>query len=210
MTSLKRPFRILPLVALSLVWACGGDAPSTSDGSGDVPSGPAAGVELEVDDYVGIEAENVSFNLNWANGPVNREPSRLAPPVNDLQAVTTVEGEGFDRVIFHFGQDGQVPGYELAWVEGEPVDCDGAAVSGIDGERHLLVRLRSVGAEDDVLRPVDAGFDNLKALASTCRQGNESVWHFGVERAAQVRVFEMHSPRRLVVDVSHEEMHAGH
>lgn len=189
------------LLALSLASCGGGDEPSTAGGAADAPP-EVEGRELAGDDFVGIEEQNVAFNLHWSDGPVTREPTRLAPPVNEIQEVTTVEGDGFDRVIFRLGE-GQIPGYELAWAEEPPAGCGGDAPVSVEGESHLRVRLRSANTAAGVVESAEPGYENLRALASTCVREGDAVWHFGVRQQAQVRVMEMHSPRRLVVDVRH-------
>ena len=195
---------LIPAVLLTLpLAACGGgDEPSPAGETADATSAEIEGRELAGDDFVGIEEQNVAFNLPWAPGPVMREPSRLAPPVNEVQEVTTIEGDGFDRVIFRMA-DGQIPGYELAWAEEPPTDCESDAPVSLEGESHLRVRLRSANMAAGVMDEAEPGYENLRSLAATCVREGDALWHFGVRRQTQVRVMEMHSPRRLVVDVRH-------
>ena len=159
---------------------------------------------LDSADFAGIEAANVTFNLHWVPGPVNRDPERLAPPVNEVQEVTTVEAEEYDRVIFHLGEGG-IPGYSIEWTEEPAVDCNSQQPVQIAGERRLVLRLTAASVLPSALGPQDPRYENLQALASTCvREGGALEWQFGVREQAQVRVIEMRQPRRLVVDVRHD------
>jgi hypothetical protein len=45
------------------------------------------------------------------------------------------------------------------------------------------------------------GLANLKGVAQTCAEDERLDWQLGVADSAQVRVMEMRSPPRLVVDV---------
>ena len=193
--------RAFALLLAGLFAACGGDAP---EAGGETEQPPAEGAVLESADFVGIEEANVTFNLHWVPGPVNRDASRLAPPVNEIQQVTTIEGEDFDRVIFHLGE-GDVPGYSISWNEEPVTDCVSSQPVTLVGDHKLRVQLTSVTAVPDALRPQDPRYDNLRSLAVSCRREEGMLeWHFGANQHAQLRVIEMRSPRRLVVDVKHE------
>jgi hypothetical protein len=194
--------RLAVLTTALLFGACGGDeAPAT----GEQPDAPQnEGLVLDSADFAGIEAANVTFNLHWTQGAVNRDPERLAPPVNEVQEVTTLEGEDYDRVIFHLGE-GSIPGYSLTWVEEPAVHCESGEAIQIAGERRLLLRLTAATALPSALGPQDPRYENLQAFASTCvREGGALEWQLGVREQAQVRVIEVRNPRRLVVDVRHD------
>jgi hypothetical protein len=193
--------RIPALLLTALVAACGAeDAPPPEDTMGPPPE---EGRTLLANDFVGIEEHNVAFNLHWVEGPVNRDPTGTGSPVTEVEEVSTMEGRGFDRVIFHFAE-GEFPGYQLSWAEGAPSECASGAAVTVSGERFLRVRLHPVTATDRAMNASEPGFENLSALAPTCAGEGEVEWHLGVRRHAQVRVLEMREPRRLVVDVRHE------
>jgi hypothetical protein len=48
---------------------------------------------------------------------------------------------------------------------------------------------------------ISVGLSHLKGVAQTCVEDDQLVWHLGVVDSAQVRVLEMRSPPRLIVDV---------
>jgi hypothetical protein len=198
----QKSFGPLAIAFACLLGACGGDASEEAD-QAEVPQ--EEGLVLDSTDFVGIEAENVSFNLHWVQGPVNREPSRLAPPVNEIQEITTVEGAEFDRVIFHLANpEAEVPGYALAWSDTTVVNCQTNEPVSIVGDQKLRVRITAASIQPPALRPQDPRYENLQALASTCPREGVLEWHFGVREQAQIRVIEMRAPRRLVVDVRHD------
>ena len=194
--------RALALLLVGLIAACGGgDSAEQAEEPGAPP--PEEGLVLDSADFAGIEEANVSFNLHWVQGPVNRDAERLAPPVNEIQDVTTLEGATFDRVIFHLGEGG-IPGYQITWTDSATVDCGTKAPVNVAGERKLQVRLTAVSAVQTAVRPLDPRYENLQALAPTCVVEGSIEYTFGASEQAQIRVIEMRAPRRLVVDVRHD------
>jgi len=188
---------VVTAVFLGLLTACG----PSDQGAG----APEEGVTAETtvlagDDLAGLEEDNVVFNLQWVSGPVNREPTPGGAP-SQLELLTTVPAEGFDRVVFAFSE-GAFPGYEIGWAEDGARDCAGESVD-IAGDRHLRVRLRMLTAPAGVGEALQVTHPNLQAVALTCRDGAELEWHLGFRDSAQVRVVEMRAPSRLVVDVQH-------
>jgi hypothetical protein len=202
---MNRMYLHFSVLFLSVLFtACGPGDPGASDGS-DRPAQeatpPAEPGILEGEDLNGIEQRSVTFTLHWVGGPVSRDPTPGAPAVA-LGDVTTRAAIGFDRMIFHFGE-GAFPGYEVVWSEGAPSDCASGQAVAVAGQRGLQLRLRSVTAAPTVLRSIEPGYSNLKALAPTCARDGDVVWALGVQAAADIRVIEMRSPLRLVVDVRH-------
>jgi hypothetical protein len=182
--------------------ACGGDdSAEQADDLGAPP--PDEGLVLDSADFAGIEAANVSFNLHWVQGPVNRDAERLAPPVNEIQDVTTLEGATFDRVIFHMGEGG-IPGYQITWTDSATVDCETKEPVSLVGEKKLHLRLTAVNVVPTAIRPLDPRYENLQGVAPTCVLNGAIEYTFGVREQAQIRVIEMRAPRRLVVDVRHD------
>lgn len=190
------------LFALLLVVACEPGAPPEEPGSEE--AAPPAQQEEEGlgrDDFVGIERQDVVFNLPWVGGPVNREPT--GPPATvSLEDVTTHGGTGFDRIVFHFAE-GAFPGYNLAWAEEAPVACESGEAAQLEGERWLRVRLEPASAAGDGAPDAPADLTNVQDVALTCSREDALVWHLGVADSAQVRVMELRRPERLVVDVRH-------
>jgi hypothetical protein len=196
--------RLAALLLVGLLHACGGDdAPEQTE---EVAPPPAQdeGMVLASDDFAGIEEANVTFNLHWVQGPVNRDPERQSPPVNEIQEVTTLAGSTFDRVIFRLGE-GSIPGYAITWTDSPTVNCTTNQPVEVAGARKLTVRLLAVTAVPAAVRAQDPRHENLQAVAHTCTQDTGVVeYTFGVNEQAQVRVIEMRDPRRLVVDVRHD------
>jgi hypothetical protein len=195
--------RLLPLLVIGLIAACaGGDSGEQVDDAG-APA-PDEGLVLDSADFAGIEGENVTFNLHWVSGPVNRDAERLAPPVNQIQDVTSLEGEDFDRVIFHLGEGG-IPGYQITWPDTASIDCATKAPETVVGEEKLRIRLLGASIVPTAVKPLDPRYENLQALAPTCvQEGGVIEYTFGTREQTQVRVIEMRAPRRLVIDVRHD------
>ena len=200
----RNALRLLSILLVGSIAACGGgESAEQAEDLGAPP--PDEGLVLDSTDFAGIEAENVAFNLHWVAGPVNRDAERLAPPVNEMQDVTTLEGETFDRVIFHLGAQGGIPGYQIMWTDSIPVDCTTQAAANVVGEKKLFLRLTSVTAGPTAVKPLDPRYENLQAITPTCvQEGGVIEYLFGAHEQTQVRVIEMRAPRRLVVDVRHD------
>ena len=195
--------RLLSLFVVGMVAACGGgdDAAEQAEEPGAPP--PEEGLVLDSTDFAGIEEANVSFNLHWVPGPVNRDAERLAPPVNELQDITTLEGGTFDRVIFHLGEGG-IPGYQIAWTDSATVNCETKEPVNVAGEEKLQVRLTSLSSVPTAIKTLDPRYTNLQALAPSCLIEGSIEYTFGAREQTQVRVIELRAPRRLVVDVRHD------
>jgi hypothetical protein len=195
--------RLLPLLLAGLIAACGGGEDTAEQADMEAPP-PDEGLVLDSADFAGLEAENVAFNLHWVSGPVNRDAARLAPPVNEIQDVTTLEGATFDRVIFQLGEGG-IPGYQIMWTDSATVDCATKAPVNVVGEKKLHLRLTAVTAVPNAVKALDPRYENLQALAPTCvQEGGVIEYTLGTHEQTQVRGIERRAPRRLVFDVRHD------
>jgi hypothetical protein len=191
--------RTLPLLLLPLLAACEA-APEPPADPPPVSQAPtSAETRLAGEELTGLEPENVAFTLPWVGGPVNREPTADAGVVA-LREVSVIPGGSFDRVVFTFA-DGDFPGYNLEWVHEPPQECAGQAPAEMEGPHFLRTRLRSVGGGQDLAPTAPAAGSNLRGMAVTCSRAGELEWHLGLAESGDIRIVEMRSPQRLVVDV---------
>lgn len=197
-------FALLALCS-SILAACGpSDAPETNQPDGSVPEAPpstaaeAEGAVLENSDYVGLEDGNIQFHLHWVDGPIAKDPQPGAE-APALETVRTAAGASFDRVMFRFVGTA-LPGYEVAWETTARETCARQSAAP-EGAKQFRVRLRGVNTGGRVSPQIEQGLANLKGVAQTCVEDDQLIWHLGVTDSAQVRVIELRSPPRLVVDV---------
>jgi hypothetical protein len=141
----------------------------------------------------------------WDTTPVVvKRDVKPTPRVVDLR---TGEHGSFDRVVIDLR--GKVPGYRVAYVKRLRYDGSGRRVA-LRGKRFIAVRLTPARAHNAAGATVYAGprlarlgMPTLRGVAFT---GDfEGVVSFGLalSHRAGYRVFVLHAPNRLVVDLHH-------
>lgn len=114
---------------------------------------------------------------------------------------------GFDRVVFEF--EGGVPGYHLEYVDRPVRDCGAGEPRPIAGDAWLEVRMSPANAHTEEGKPTIAereitpGLPNVREIERTCDFEAVVTWVVGVGSPNRYRVFELHDPPRLVVDIDH-------
>lgn len=129
--------------------------------------------------------------------------------VTHLTAVRVARHEGYDRVVFSF--DGDVPGYEIGYVE-PPILADGSGEPvAVRGGAYLRARFEPASGVDlsgPEYREVYVGpttvTGDTSVVIEVVRTGDfEAVltWVAGISERQDFRVTTLTSPARVVIDV---------
>jgi hypothetical protein len=127
--------------------------------------------------------------------------------VAQLRSVRAARHEGFDRVVFEFGE--ALPGYEIEYIDRPVRACGSGHVVPLAGDGWLEVRFHPARSHTDEGKPTvkerrqRAELPTLLELASTCDFEGYVTWVLGVASPNRYRVLELTSPPRLAVDVLH-------
>jgi len=202
---LKLPYRhITPLFAslfVLLAAACGDDSRDLD---------PYVSTEnpretLTELDYGNLDSSQIRLNLPWSRNKVSRDPDPDAEPAT-LTAVTTETFEGYDRVVFTFGD--RIPGYLLTYVAEGGGGCDGTEPAG-DAPVHLVVEFEKARSNEggaplveDRDRTIES--PTLVGASQVCDEGDRVRWILGAGSEAEYRILEMLGSPRLVVDLRHQ------
>ncbi|HUG42233.1 MAG TPA: hypothetical protein VMM12_17335 [Longimicrobiales bacterium] len=191
------PRRIGPVALTLALLACGG-------GDGDAPPADAA-----PDDTAPATSPHAVPDGEpgpWAMPPVEGQGSGQYRGVAILRGVRTGRHDAFDRIVFEFA--GHLPPYAVRYVE-SPAACGSGDAVDPGGAAALEVDLRPAAAHDGdgratiherTFRP---GLPALRAARITCDFEAVVTWVLGVDRRTPVRVLELSSPPRLVLDLRH-------
>jgi len=142
----------------------------------------------------------------WTTGSTAIQLS--AGSLATLRSVRESEHEGFDRVVFDFGER-SLPNYELAYVESPQHQCGSGEAVRLKGEAWLSIKLQPVQAHDDTGRPTVAersrepGLEAIRELRLMCDSLAQVEWVAGLARRGGYRAMMLQQPTRLVVDVRH-------
>ena len=140
----------------------------------------------------------------WTAGVrrVERETSQM-PTLRDVRVGRNA---GFDRVVLEFA-GGEIPGYEVEYVDRPVRACGSGDVVDVAGEGWLRVRLRPAQAHDDAGQATVAQRERalnmavIRELEFTCDFEGEVEIVLGVASPNEFRVSEIANPARLVIDV---------
>jgi hypothetical protein len=146
-------------------------------------------------------------DLGAPTGTQTRTVSRHPAPAPRLVAISTGRHDTFDRVVFTL--HGDAPGYKVGYVRHVHEDGSGKVVH-LRGDADLLVRLTPADAHDGSGAPTYdgpkrsyPGYPQLREVAFAGDfEGTVSIG-LGVRHKAGFRVFTLHSPTRIVVDIAH-------
>ena len=208
--------------------ACGSEPEASTAQAGlvvDTAIRPLEREALTEADLVGLEMANLSVELPWTTNAINRSP-RPAAPRSMVESVEVTGHEGFDRMTFTFSSDAPAPGYEIRVVPpGVGVQCgEGTEGVGADagededappevehtpelaGNQFLVLRLRPARIVDQGRRTMSIGTESYELTrvhegGISCDADDVVTWIVGLSEASSVRVLEMRSPQRLVVDI---------
>lgn len=213
------------------------EAPDEPYVAPDVPESEGFEAVLPEEELGSIEAEDVVRASAWTTAqmdrgdrgdvpisegaedvPTGEEPAgrtsgdtaASAPPANAvLDDIGIAEGNNFDRVVFEFSHEGELPPYHLSFVDTPLTECGSGQTVTPGGEAFLFVQLLGTRAHEEtgestIVRDVRApGLPNLKEIHLLCDFEGVVEWVLAVAQDRPFRVIEAHSPRRLVVDIQH-------
>jgi GYF domain 2 len=124
-----------------------------------------------------------------------------------LQALRISKNEGFDRVVFEFGE--RVPGYRLEYIDKPVRDCGTGDARRIDGDSRLEVRFSPAYAHTKSGEPTvrarefKPALSMIREIERTCDFEGVVTWVVGTASPHRFRAFELATPPRLVVDIDH-------
>ena len=197
---LRQTSRLFAAVLVALVAACGDDSRDLD---------PYVSTEnpretLTELDYGNLDSAEIRLNLPWSRNKVSKDANPDADPAT-LSAVTTEMVEGYDRVVFTFGD--RIPGYELRYATEGGGGCDGSEPAG-EAPAHLVVEFDGARANnggtpltEDLDRTLD--FPTLVGATQVCDEGNRVKWILSTTGEVEYRILEMQGSPRLVVDLRH-------
>lgn len=150
-------------------------------------------------------AQPSSARASWAKSPV--QVTRHVSPTPRIVDLRVGEHPTYDRVVIDM--TGPIPGYRVAYVDGLRYDPSGEAVP-LPGARFIQITLTAATAHDTKGQSVYHGPKLAKYTMTTLRGAAftgdfEGVVSFGLAlgHLDTFRVFELHAPNRLVIDVHH-------
>lgn len=226
----RRPF----LVSLVLVVAaCGGGAPTATDGpdpssstsvpastsTADTDTGPVTtagpGGTTTTAATVPATTTNAADEGELWIGTLADTSIPVEPGVTysgKLDDVRTGEHPGYTRVVFDFTDDGAGPAYTVGYRAGPFLAPSGEAVP-VAGAAFLYLHMfpaRTVDFDSPDLEPTyegplrfAPGSRNLTEVVFISDFEATMEWVLGVDRAAPYRVFTLTGPPRVVIDVAH-------
>ena len=201
------------LVAALAVAACGGDDEETTE-TGASSSTTATSVDesttTSADDTTTTAADGIDPMGDAGTDPVVSETTAAAG-TSLLTDVRVARHEGFDRVVFEF--EGEVPGYDVRYVE-PPITEDGSGDEvDVAGEAFLAVVMQPASGfdlsgegEETYTGPtrIEGTDRGTSVIQEVVRTGDfEAVlgWVIGISDRVDFRVDALAAPGRLVVDV---------
>lgn len=191
-------------------------SPQTAQPEAAGPTGDSAGGEAEPAPGASLKTDEAPSDTSSAPAPGQRafegtagltKQVRQLAGIADLVAVRAGRHEGFDRVVFEFG--GELPGYEVEYIDKPVRACGSGDVVPLAGDGWLEVRFTPARAHTDEGKPTvpdrrqRPSLPIVLELASTCDFEGHVNWVLGVSSPNRYRVLELKSPNRLVVDVLH-------
>jgi len=209
--------RIGAFGALLLLFACS-DAPPPANQDAAATPPDSAQQTIAAESAASVAAARDSATLQGERGALapiaqgwTADPTAVqlsAGSLATLQSVRESEHEGFDRVVFDFGER-SMPNYRIEYVGSPQHQCSSGEEVRLKGGAWIAVELQPVQAHDDVGnatvadRSREPGFASLQELRVTCDFEGRVVWVAGLAKRNGYRVMMMQQPNRLVVDFKH-------
>jgi hypothetical protein len=205
--------RTTVLGALLVLAACGdapreqgAAAPDTARLRAQAESAAAAAAARDSATLANEKAALMPMEQGWTAAPSAVQLS--AGTLVTLRSVRETAHEGFDRIVFDFGER-SMPNYEVRYVDAPLHQCGSGEEVRLQGQAWLAIRVQPVDAHDDAGNATVAernrqpGLPNLLELRLTCDFEAQVEWIAGVARKNGYRVSMLQQPTRLVVDIRH-------
>jgi len=133
-------------------------------------------------------------------------------PTAQLTAVRVGTHQGYIRIAFEF--DGEVPGYDIGYLDGPLYEDGSGAEVPISGEKVLSVRMTPASAirmEGETFTRTYTGPDRLTssggAVTEVVEAGDfesQMTWGIGTTGGQSFKVTTLTEPTRLIIDVVNE------
>lgn len=153
----------------------------------------------------GLLAPASSARAAWDTTPV--KTTRHVSPTPRVVDLRVGQHPTYDRVVVDF--TGPIPGYRVAYVDALRYDPSGGAVP-LPGARFIQLTLTPATGHDaqgnSVYRGPNLVRYSMPTLRGAALTGDfEGVVSFGLalSHLDTFRVFELHGPNRLVIDIHH-------
>lgn len=195
-------FHLSPTVLLLLTALCACDREQEGERMGDTPPPDGTAVQSVPADTENVSALNNPDTAAWTAGLMAKPGSAMAT----LLEVRTAMHEGFERVVFSFG-DGPLPGFKVEYVDRPVRACGSGEVVDLPGDAWLSIVLEPARAHTDEGRATVAersrtlAYENIKALRLICDFEGQVEWVIAASAPQRYRTLELKAPVRLVVDV---------
>ena len=145
---------------------------------------------------------------NWTRGTLER-PSTVQEMVALLTAVRTGRHEEFERIVLELSDQGLgVPGYHVEYIDKPLHECGSGEQVFPVGDGWLEIRMQPLDAHTPEGQPTVShrpvatpGLDNVLMLYMTCDFEAMTTLVIAVRSPNDFRVFDLESPRRIVVDI---------
>jgi hypothetical protein len=208
--------------------ACGSDPEASTaqaEQAVDTTIRPLEREPLTEADLEGLEIAELRLEVPWTRSAITRTPVPTAPR-SLIESVEIAGYDGFDRMTFTFSSDAPAAGYEIRIVPpGLAVRCgettESAEPGGAEGtgespeaehtpqvaeNQFLVLRLRPARIVDQDRRTMSIGTERFELTrlyegGVSCDADDVVTWIVGLTEGSNVRLLEMRSPPRLVVDI---------
>ena len=213
---MRRILATVLVVALALaVGACGGDDEEATESGASSTTTTAeedggSTTTTAADGTTTTAGDGIDPMEDAGTDPVVSETTAAAG-TSLLTDVRVARHEGFDRVVFEF--EGEVPGYDVRYVE-PPITEDGSGDElEVAGEAFLAVVMQPASGFDlsgegeetytgpTRIEGVDAGTSVIREVVRTGDFEAVLGWVIGISDRVDFRVDALEAPGRLVVDV---------
>jgi hypothetical protein len=215
--------RSLALTLLAFALACGepqgSDDPESLDGIADTLEGDSALMTTARQDSA-VTAPSDSIDPpavltisedepeNWTRGTLERA-STVQEMVALLTAVRTGRHEEFERIVIELSDQGTgIPGYHVEYIDKPLIECGSGEQVFPVGDGWLEIRMQPLDAHTQEGQPTVShrpvrtpGLENVAAIYMTCDFEAMTTLVIAVRSPNDFRVFDLASPRRIVVDI---------
>jgi hypothetical protein len=156
---------------------------------------------------LGLTALPAQADLGAPTNTAPRTVERSPSPIPRLVDIRTGMHPAYDRVVFELKRG--APGFDVRYVKTVRQDGSGKELS-LRGDANLMVRLTPADAHDGAGRPTYDGahrilvdYPNLREVRFAGDFEATVSIALGLRHKAGFRVFTLHDPTRIVVDVAH-------
>lgn len=159
---------------------------------------------------ISIQTTESPSNAAFARDPISKPSLATTNAPLILAVADTPEVDpstpSYDRIVFRF--DGELPAYEINYVEGPAQDCASGENAQVAGQALLQIRFSPAVAHDEqgtqTVTPTDLQPDLpvIQQAKQTCDFEGVVIWTLGLSAEVDYRAFTL-GGQILTVDVKH-------